>query len=549
MRTPTPALAIAYMQWCRHRRHLIVAMIIFLLTAAAGSIAGSQFEAKHLGTLVGLSVTPLLLVFGFTMNSFLLVDEAGSFSSGHLKSMFNLPVHNWTLVIWPMVYGSVVSGVLWVATALLVYWPMGLRPPLIWPALGFAALMAWLQAVSWMPWAKGALRELMCLAIVAPLMALPLWLLLWFEGSHRLIGLLFVAYMPVAFAAGYAAVASDRHGEAWPLWPSLSRTLARGARATPLRPWPPFKSTARAQFWYEWTCHGWSYPLYVGFVFAAIMGVLVWRGTLEGTLLFGWVFALMMSLPIILAGASGAMLGRTKPLGVKDSSSISFLATRPVSSYGLVAAKYQMVYLSGLLTWLIVVLGTTCWVIISGNLGYARVLARDILTQYAGWRGLAVIAATIIVAPAITWRQLSGSFPFMLAGRRPIVEGCFFASAMVFMGFVSGATWLYTHPEALPRVLAATPWLVSGLAVIKAALAIGAFYTAVRSGLISWRNVGVVVGIWVSLSAVAMLLAGLVLKADAVPVSVPLLYVGIALLMPLCRFPLAALAVDWNRHR
>lgn len=219
MRPPSPAIAIAYTQWCRHRRSLIAAIVIFSLTSAVCPIVGSLVDGQFLGMLAALSTIPLVAVFGLAMNSLLFVDEAGSLSSGYVKAMFTLPVRSRTLVIWPMAYGSLATAVLWVATAtaMSIFWPLGFRPPLALPALACAALMAWLQAVSWLPWAKGSLHELVTMAILTPLAALPVWLFMNVEGSRPFIGLLFVVYIIAAFAVGYAAVASSRHGEVWPL--------------------------------------------------------------------------------------------------------------------------------------------------------------------------------------------------------------------------------------------------------------------------------------------------------------------------------------------
>lgn len=325
--------------------------------------------------------------------------------------------------------------------------------------------------------------------------------------------------------------------------------VARGSRAQPAAAPLPFNSARQAQFWYEWKCHGWVYPVYLGMVYSFIMGLLVWRGALAGAFIFRWAFLLLMSLPIILASAVGPNLGRIRPFWVKGSGSITFLATRPVSSGGLVFSKFQMAFLSGLVTWLIVTIGTMFWIAVSGNVDNARSLAGIVFTQFPGWKGFAVTAATLVLLPAITWRQLSDFFAFALTGRRVIVDGCVFGVLILFMVLAGSAAWLYHHPAALARFLAITPYLAAGLALLKPTLAIGAFYAALHFGLMSWRQAEFVLVLWLILSAVAMMLAGLVVPAGAVPISTPVLFIGIAVFMPLARVPLAVLAMEWNRHR
>ncbi len=238
---------------------------------------------------------------------------------------------------------------------------------------------------------------------------------------------------------------------------------------------------------------------------------------MAGAIIFGWAVCLLISLPIILAGAIGANLGRTKPFWIKGSDSITFLATRPVSSAGLVFPKFLMAFRSGLVAWLIVIIGMTFWIVVSGNVDNVRSLARVFYTRFTGWRAIAVTAATLVLLPAVTWRQLSDFFPFALTGRRVVVEGCVLAGVMLFIMLAGTAAWLYHHPAALGRFLAIAPYFAAGLALLKASLATGAFYSALRLGLLTWRHVGFVSVLWLSLTAAAMILAGLVLPAGGCP--------------------------------
>ncbi|MGO9916498.1 MAG: hypothetical protein ACLQIB_17615 [Isosphaeraceae bacterium] len=545
----TPALAIGYAQWCRHRRSFIAAIVIFLMTAAVCPIVFSGARGLSVGILVAASSIPLSFAIGLLLNALLVVEETGNFSSGYAKAMLTLPVRARTLAIWPMVYGSLTAGLLWLATAFVVYWPLGFRPPLALPALGLAAFMASVQAIAWLPLAKGWLRELVIVTILFALVSLPVVLFVTVENSRGLIGTLLAGYILAAFGVGYCAVASIRRGEVWPLGPSLRWKASRAVRAKSARARRPFKSAAQAQFWYEWNCHGWIYPAYMGLIYFLVLGLMVWRGAIAGMFLFGWVFSLLISLPVIIAAATGPTLGRTRPFWIKDSGSITFLATRPVTSSGLVAPKFQMAFVSALLTWTIVLISLGFWILVSGNLDNARELTRIVVAQLAGWRGLAIVAATFILLPAMTWRQLSDSFPFVLTGRRWILEGSVLAGVMLVSGLALGGVWLFRHPEDMALVLAATPWFAAGLGLLKVALATGTFHLALRRGLVSWQAVGCSLVTWLILSAAGMVVASLVLPSNAVAVFSPVLFITIAVFMPISRFPLSILAVEWNRHR
>jgi hypothetical protein len=542
-------LAIGLSQWCRHRRSLVVAVVSLLMTSVVSLIVGPQVNSEFRPWIVVACSVQLVIVYALAMNPLLLVDEVGNFSSGYVKAMFTLPVPSSTLVFCPMAYGAIVMAVLWVSTAVLVYWPLGFHLPLVVPALACAAGMAWLQTLSWLPWEKGFLRDLVTMVLLVPLVGLPVWLLVTFENAQHWIGFLFVGYLVVAFALGHAGVVSSRQGNAWPFWPALNSSVARPSQAKSRRAQPPFRSVSHAQFWYEWRCHGLLYPCYLGMVYSFIVGLMIWRSALPGVFLFGWVLLLILGLPIMMAGAIGPTLGLPKPFWIKGNSATMFLATRPVSSGGLVIPKYQMGFASVLLSWLIVAVGTAFWIVVSGNVENARSLARIWLTHFPGWKGMAVAACAVVLLPTITWRQISDFFALALTGRKAVVDGCVIGGLIIFMGFAGIGAWLYHHPRVLERVLPLAPYLAGGLLLVKGAIATSALCWTLRLGLLNGKQAGVVVGIWLIMSAVAISVVALSMPEGVVPVSMTVLCIAIASIMPLARIPVAVVAMEWNRHR
>src|SRR5262249_61727663 len=97
-----------------------------------------ESRAEILGLPVAASMIPLFAVYALTLNSLLFVDEAGNFASTYPKAMLTLPVRSQTLVIAPITFGALTASLLWIASAILICWPLGLRPPLLLPALGSA---------------------------------------------------------------------------------------------------------------------------------------------------------------------------------------------------------------------------------------------------------------------------------------------------------------------------------------------------------------------------------------------------------------------------
>jgi len=545
----TPAFALAYAQWCRHRWSFIAALATLVVTAAVCPFLFAQGRAEALGLPIAASALPLFAVYALTLNSLLFVNEAGNFSSSYPKAMLTLPVRSHTLAVAPIAFGSLTAGSLWIATAMLVYRPLGLDLPLLVPALGSAALMACVQTVAWMPLAKGWVSEIVRLVIMIALPSLAVAIAVTVRDSQMLLSTLLAGSILASLALGQVAVSTNRRGGVWALWPSLGRKAQAVDRAKPERRPRPLASPAKAQFWYEWNCHGWVAPAYVGIVFFNIIGLLVWRGALEGAWLFGWIFTLVLSLPIIMAGATGPSLGRLRPFWVKDSGAITFLATRPVSSSSLAAAKFQMALVSSLFMWAFVIIGITFWVLVSNNLDNARHAARLVFARFTRVEGVTIVIAMAVLLAAITWRQLTDSFALVLTGRRWIVESSVTAGVALVLGLTCGAFYLFNHQEYLSRFLAAAPWMAAILAVFKSSVAIAAFGAALRRGLLKWRSVACLALVWLGLSGAGSGVAVLMTPVGTIPVPTSVVCISVAAIMPLCRFPLAILAVDWNRHR
>src|SRR5207244_3636529 len=193
----------------------------------------------------------LLAVFSFGLDG----DFAGR-PSIYPRRLFTLPVTTSSLAGWPMLYGAVAVAGLWLATALLALWPSGLHVPLIWPALLAVAFLAWIQALTWMPYGLRGMRviTLMLWLIVAEAI---LMLAMKLNVADRVMVAFLLPHPPLAYLAARFAVGRARRGDV-PDWLGM---FARRGQAADL---PAFASPARAQFWFEWRRDGWSLPVLVG---------------------------------------------------------------------------------------------------------------------------------------------------------------------------------------------------------------------------------------------------------------------------------------------
>jgi hypothetical protein len=462
--------------------------------------------------------------------------------------MFALPVRTRALVAWPMLYGAAAVALLWVAAACLVYRPSGFRTPVLLPALGFAAGMAWLQALSWSPVANPALRVASTLVLVTSLVALPAWVGATGRAPGPAVAALLAAYLPAAYAVAVAGVASDRRGDAWRVLPRPARPAPAAAR--PARRRRPFRSAAEAQLWYEWGCHGLVVPMLVApLPLFMLVATLTAPWERPDPRFFPVQLGLLLSLPTALAGSQGMTIARLSPFWVRSRGFMTFLAMRPMTSAALAAAKFRMAARSVLLTYALHLAAIALWVVAGGHAGDAADLWRTFLGRYPGWRAAAVLALGVVTVPALTWGWLTASFPVTLTGRRRFAEALTMAGVAGFSGLIAAAAWLAYHPAWLARLMVVVPWVVGAVAALKAVVAAWAFRACLRRGLMGPPAVLGTLAASLAFAACSVTLAALLLPSEGLPVARPAILLGVATFTPLARFALAPLALDWNRHR
>jgi len=541
------ALGIGYLIWCRNQTGFIASAAG--LAAMAIAYPALFAYTRSLAAVVA-STIPLVAIFSYVLNACVFAGEPGSMSSSYPRSLFVLPVPSRTLAFWPMFYGSTIAALLWIVTAGLIYRPSGFQLPVWLPALALATVMGWFQGLAWMPLAAQWLRLVVVIATTLLLGALPIWLIRTDRGTSLVMVSVLSSYVGAAFLLGLASVATDRRGGSWLRKPATFRVGLRPAVRASVADLPPFRSTAAAQLWYERKCHGLVLPVYLGSILCSIwMVLLLSQRSVYPPLHLALILGLLVAIPVVLAAAVGPSLGRFRPFWAGNRGFITFLAVRPMTSWKLLVAKLRMTVASVMVTVAFAVFGTILWIIASNNLSSLASLSRDLAVRYPGGRGLAILALAVLLMPVLVARQSTGGFANVLSGRRWIADGAswiFMAGAAILC---STGAWLANHREAIRHLYEVVPWLVVGAAMIKGTVAIAVFRAVVRRRLIDWPAIWSILGVWLAITGLAALLAILVLPANGIPVSKPSLLLGIATIVPLIRFPLATLALEWNRHR
>src|SRR5438552_12240266 len=349
----SPALAIGWEFRRRHRWGLIAvagylfvfATIMFLILEPGEPVLVDSVRfAAVLSVPLTTTFVYLLAVFSFGF-----AGDLGARHSMYPARMFTLPVTNAALVGWPMLYGTVAMAILWLAARLVAVWPSGIAIPVIWPALLAASLLAWTQALTWMPYGLTGLRLIVAVLCLAALDTVVLLAMHFKAGEPMMLGIL-APQVPLAYLVARFAVARARRGDV-PDWRGLSARSGDIADLLP-RPRDHFSSPERAQVWFEWRRHGRSLPALVGLVLPFELWLL-WLAKDAPALVFGILFPVLVTPPFIAAFTAWTV---SKPHpNASDSYGVGpFIATRPLTSAELIAAKLHMAMWSALAAWLLV---------------------------------------------------------------------------------------------------------------------------------------------------------------------------------------------------
>ncbi len=554
----SPALALAYLFWTRHRRNLTIlavymlVVVIFCRIVLRGNIASLLNEnttpaeaayillAMRLVFFASLAVALafLLCIFSFSRE----VQRLEARESGFPSRLLHLPLPTPALAGWPMLWGSITLVLGWLTLAWGVLWPCGLHVPLGWPALLLAVVLAWLQAIVWTPFPLPWIRLLLFILLSCVPVFIPMALLV--HDVSVVIGYILLAVLlPAGYLAAIHGVSRTRRGEnghwSWPAGLRWTRT------AMPTH--PPFASAAQAQLWFEWRRSGLAFPLTAAFYGLFFFPFLMSSFLHEGGNFLPTAACFMLLFMFMLAAACGAVTGRLP--GRKPTRALSFfLATRPLSAASLVRAKFEVAARSTLTAWTVVALGLLLWVVLGGH-GAEMAAQFETMRQHHPigrfWASMALLAGAAVV---LTWAQMAGHLWMGLVRR-----GSISMMAIFFLGFpttfvlidVGRHTWESPGPwQTFTDLL---PWLAGGAVVLKILAAAWSLSRLKRSALVSPHVLIGAIAAWFTVAFVLFVVLRWLIPHEVVPTAG--LVLGIMQLVPLTRLALAPLALAWNRHR
>ena len=547
MRSPrSPALAIA---WEFHRRHrwgliavvgylLVVATIRYLiLEPQAPVLLGSLRFAAIVSVPLTTTFVYLLAVFSFGF--------AGDLAARHSMypaRMFSLPVTNAALVGWPMLYGTAVMAILWLAARLLAVWPSDIAIPLIWPALLAAALLAWTQALMWMPYGLPGIRLIVAVLGLAALDTGVLLAIHFKAGEPTMVAIL-APQLPLAYLVARFAVARARRGDV-PDWRGMFARVGNIADVLTRRR-DHFPSPARAQAWFEWRQHGRTLPALVGLLLPFELALL-WLAKDAPAFVFEILFLVLITPPFMAAFTAWTVSQPTPQ--VRDSYGVPpFIATRPLTSAELIAAKLKMAMRSTLAAWLLVLVAIPLALDWSGTWSVVTERVRHMNDAVGTPRAATIVLLILAGFIVSTWKQLVQSLHIGLTGRAWIVKGSVLLTLTLLILLGPVVEWIIDSPSVQRELWNALPLILAGLVGLKMSAAAWIATRLDRRRLLGDRALVAGAACW----CVAVLgLYGVLVWFFSTPFVARYVLALIAILaVPLARLSAAPLALAWNRHR
>ena len=477
-----------------------------------------------------------LAVFSFGLSG----DLAGR-QSIYPARMLTLPVTTAALAGWPMLYGGVAVMILWLAIRLLQLWPAGIHVPVIWPAPLAAVLLAWTQVLMWMPY---GLRGIRVIVVVLWLTVIDIIVLLaiHLNASEWMMVAGLVPQLPLAYLAARYAVGRARRGDV----PDWRRAPARAERIVAVADTGRrFRSAARAQLWFEWRRHGWTLPTLVAMVLPFELALL-FAATDAPALVFTILLVVLLT-PPFMAAFTAASVRKSNPYASDSGVLTPFLATQPVTSAALIAAKLKAMMLSTLVAWLLVLAAIPVALIWSDTWPIVSQRARGIAAFIGTARAIVIPLLILSAFVAATWKQLVQTLYIGLSGREWIMRASVFLtlSLIVLLGPI--LQWIHDDRRIQAELWDALPLILAILVALKMGAALTTAVRHCRSTLLSDRALVGGAVIW---CVMVLALYGLLVWIAATPL-LPGYFFGLVaiLAIPVARLSAAPLALAWNRHR
>jgi hypothetical protein len=268
-------------------------------------------------------------------------------------------------------------------------------------------------------------------------------------------------------------------------------------------------------------------------------------GTDRPRLLVYTLLAVLVTPPFMAAFAAPS--GKSEAPGSDPYRMSPFVATRPLTTAMLAAAKLEMALLSTLVTWLLVLVAVPLALTWSGGASAVMTWGRDFADAFGYARTLVLLLVILLALLASTSKQLVQGLCVGLTGREWLIKSSVFLRLSILILLIPLAERLLT-PQGFASLWGALPWVLTALVAIKTCAAAGIATFLYRRQLIGDRALIVGAAGW---AALVLLIYGVLVWLAATPQFIPRYGAALVaiLLVPLVRPSAVPLALNWNRGR
>jgi hypothetical protein len=521
---------------------VITAYVIGLFATWMAGIEWAQPVDANPARFIGTIAVPLwsAVMFLLPVFSFGLTGDLAARQSMYPLRLLTLPVTSTALTAWPMLYGTMAIALLAVA-ARLASWPGEIEPPL-WLVLYAPAFLAWTQVLMWIAY---PVRGLRVVAVVSWLIVMDIVAIIAIElrPTEILMAAILVPQLPVALWVARTAVSRARRGDV-PDWGGALKPLASLGRLLARR--RPFASPMSAQTWYEWRHHGWSLPVLVAFVLPFALALLFLDRTAPAFVIIS--LAVVALTPPIMASFVASTVRRPGGQRADDYGLPPFLATRPLTSAALIAAKLRVSVASTVIAWVLVIAAVPLALVLSDTWPTVIEGARDLRDLIGLPRALVITVLAVLALVATTWKRLVTSLYIGLSGRPWLIRTNIGVTLVVLVAAIPVVQWIGSNTlEIMIRTFDVVPQVAAVLVVMKIA-SVGWIATRLdRTRLLEPRILVSAAMLW--LATVLLLYAVLAWIGDTPHIPRHGILLVAILAIPLTRLSAAPLALALNRHR
>src|SRR5256884_3628012 len=311
-----------------------------------------------------------------------------------------------------------------------------------------------------MPYGLPGIRLIVAVLCLAALDTVVL-VAIHFKAREPMMLAILAPQLPLAYLVARFAVARARRGDV----PDWRRKFARAARTALTRRRDHFPSPARAQAWFEWRRHGWL-PAALLRLLLPFELALLWLAKDAPAFVFEILFLSLIT-PPFMAACTAWTVSQPNPQ-VHDSYGLPpFIATRPLTSAELIAAKLKIAMWSTLAAWLLVLVAMPLALEWSGTWSMVTERARRMNDAIGTPRAATVVLLILAGVIVATWKQRGPSLHLGPTGREWVAKRGVLLPPTFLLLLGPIVEWIIDTPSVQRALWNALPLILAGLGALK----------------------------------------------------------------------------------